>query len=163
MLNSEGLKDTLGLPAISQIGVIVKDVERAARYYSSIFGINPFTIYEWSPDRHWDNEVPSHLRLRMGKAIWGDIELELIQPLEGSSDHRIFLETHGEGLHHLGFNVPNYDELFQKFVERGFKPLMRAESYVETYKGHLKACCFDTRDIGGVLFEIIWKSWLMVA
>ena len=38
---------------------------------------------------------------------------------------------------------------------------MRAESYVAAYKGHLKACYFDTRRIGGIIFEIMWKSWLM--
>jgi hypothetical protein len=37
--------------------------------------------------------------------------------------------------------------------------LMRAETYVETYKGHLKASYFDTRRVGGVIFEIIWREW----
>jgi len=37
---------------------------------------------------------------------------------------------------------------------------MRAESYVPTYDGTVRACVFDTRSVGGVLFEIIWKSWL---
>jgi 4-hydroxyphenylpyruvate dioxygenase-like putative hemolysin len=97
----------------------------------------------------------------MGKAMWGNVELELIQPLEGESLHTDFLETYGEGLHHLGFNVVNYDVVFERFLQEGFKPLMRAESYVAAYKGHLKACYFDTRRIGGIIFEIIWKSWLM--
>jgi methylmalonyl-CoA/ethylmalonyl-CoA epimerase len=157
----EDLKKKLSLPPISQIGVVVKDVEKTAAFYSSAFGIGPFTTYEWSPDRHWDNEEPASLKLRMGKAMWGETELELIEPLEGTSDHRSFLETHGEGLHHLGFNVPNYEEVFENFLSQGFRPLMRAESYVEAYKGNLKACSFDTRKVGGVLFEIIWKSWLM--
>jgi len=163
MSGIEDLKGKLTLPPVSQIGAVVKDVEKAATFYSSSFGIGPFTIYDWSPDRHWYNEEPSYLKLRMGKAIWGEIEIELIQPLEGISDHKSFLETHGEGLHHLGFNVPNYEEVFERFLKEGFRPLMRAESYVETYKGHLKACCFDTRKIGGVLIEIIWKSWLIDA
>lgn len=161
MSGIEDLKKKLTLPPISQIGVVVKNVEKTAAFYSSAFGIGPFTIYEWSPDRHWNDEKPSHLRLRMGKVMWDNVELELIEPLEGISDHRSFLETHGEGLHHLGFNVPNYEEVFEKFLREGFRPLMRAESYVESYNGRLKACCFDTRKVGGILFEIIWKSWLM--
>jgi 4-hydroxyphenylpyruvate dioxygenase-like putative hemolysin len=151
----------LSLPPVSQIGVVVREVEKAVSYFSSVFGICPFTVYEWAPDKHWVMEEPSYLKLRMGKAMWGNIELELIQPLEGKSLHIDFLETYGEGLHHLGFNVPNYDEVFERFLCEGFKPLMRAESYVATYDGHLKACYFDTRQIGGIIFEIIWKSWLM--
>jgi 4-hydroxyphenylpyruvate dioxygenase-like putative hemolysin len=151
----------LNLPPFSQIGVVVREMEKAVSYFSSVFSIGPFTVYEWAPDRHWVMEEPSYLKLRMGKAMWGDIELELIQPLEGKSLHRDFLETCGEGLHHLGFHIYNYDEVFEGFLREGFKPLMRAESYIETYKGYLKACYFDTRQTGGVLFEIIWKSWLV--
>lgn len=161
MSGIDQLKEKLNLPPFSQIGVVVREMEKAVSYFSSIFGISPFTVYEWVPDKHWVLEEPSYLKLRMGKAMWGDIEVELIEPLQGKSLHRDFLETHGEGLHHLGFHVHNYEEVFQRFMREGFKPLMRAESYVETYKGHLKACYFDTRQIGGVLFEIIWKSWLI--
>jgi len=96
----------------------------------------------------------------MGKAMWGNLELELIQPLEGQAIHTEFLQSRGEGMHHLGFNVANYDEICERFLQAGFKPLLRAESYVETYKGQLKACYFDTEKIGGIYFEIIWKSWL---
>ena len=161
MISTDELRDKLGLPAVSQIGAVVRDMDRAVAYYSSIFGIGPWTVYEFVPEKHWYMEEPSHLKLTLGKAMLGDIELELIQPLEGRSLHKEFLETHGEGLQHLGFNVADYDALFDKFVSAGFKPLMRAETYVETYKGYLRACYFDTREVGGILFEIIWKSWLM--
>jgi 4-hydroxyphenylpyruvate dioxygenase-like putative hemolysin len=161
MSGIDELKTTLSLPPVSQIGVVVREMEKAVSYFSSLFGIGPFTVYDWTPDKHWVREEPSYLKLRMGKAMWGNVELELIQPLEGESLHTDFLETCGEGLHHLGFNVVNYDVVFERFLQEGFKPLMRAESYVAAYKGHLKACYFDTRRIGGIIFEIIWKSWLM--
>ncbi len=154
------LKARLGLPPVSQIGVVVRDVYKTAEYYSSLFGIGPFTVYDFVPGKHWYREELTYSKVRMGKAVWGNLELELIQPLEGRSIHVDFLERHGEGLQHLGFNVANFDELYERFIQEGFKPLLRGESYVETYKGHLKACYFDTSRIGGVLFEIIWKSWL---
>jgi len=157
----EDLKIKLGLPPISQIGVVVKDMDQAVEYYSSLFGIGPFTVYEFVPEKHWFMEEPSYLKLMMGKATWGNLEFELIQPIEGRSFHKEFLETHGEGIQHLGFFVPNYDEMFNQFLKAGFKPVMRAESYVETYKGYLRATYFDTRRFGGIMFEIIWKSWLM--
>ena len=161
MSGPDELKARLRLPPVGQLGVVVREMEKVVNYYTSIFGIGPFTVYEWAPDRHWVMEEPSPLKLRMGKAMWGNLELELIQPLEGNSPHRDFLETWGEGLHHLGFHVSDYDEFFRRFLQEGFKPLMRAESYVPAFQGHLKACYFDTRQIGGVLFEIIWKSWLV--
>ena len=160
MADIDELKIKLGLPPVSQIGVVVRDVNKAADYFSSIFGIGPFTVYELVPEKYWFMEELCHQKIRLGKAQWGNIELELIQPLEGESLHKDFLENHGEGLHHLGFNVPNYDEIFEKFIQAGFKPLLRAETYAETYKGYLKVCYFDTQRVGGIFFEIIWKSWL---
>lgn len=156
----EDLRTKLGLPPVGQIGFVVKDMNKAVDYYSFLFGIGPFTVYEFVPEKHWFMEEPSYLKLMMGKAAWGSLELELIQPIEGRSFHREFLETQGEGIQHLGFFVPNYDETFEKFKAAGFKPVMRAETYVETYKGYLRACYFDTRPIGGVMSEVIWKSWL---
>jgi len=70
----------------------------------------------------------------------GDIELCFMQPLEGKSIRKEFLDTHGEGIFNLVFNVRNYYEVFERFVKAGFEPISRAESYVETYQGYLKAC-----------------------
>lgn len=160
MTQAENLREMLNLPPVSQIGVVVRDMERAVDFYSSIFGLGPFVVYDFVPDRHWFRGEASPLTIRMGKAMWGSIEWELLQPLSGESIHQEFLEEHGEGLQHLGFNVRNYEEWFERMETAGFDPLMWTESYVETYQGDLKACYFDTRRVGGVIFEIIWKSWL---
>ena len=44
MAGIDELKIKLGLPPVSQIGVVVRDVNRAADYFSSVFGIGPFTF-----------------------------------------------------------------------------------------------------------------------
>lgn len=157
------LKSKLKLPPVSQIGVIVRDVDAAVEYYSSLFGIGPFNVYESSPDKYWFKGKPSYMKVRQGKAMLGDVELELVQPLEGESPYHEFLKNEGEGLNHLGFNTPNFDEMYERFVEAGFESMMRVESYVEYYDGYIRTCNFDTRRIGGVVFEILWKSWLMEA
>jgi hypothetical protein len=41
----------------------------------------------------------------MAFAELGPVELELIQPLEGRSIWADFLRDHGEGIHHIRFNV----------------------------------------------------------
>ncbi len=91
------LKGKLGLPAISQIGVVVRNMQKAVGYYSERFGIGPFTVYDSVPDKYWFRGKPSYMKLRQGKAILGGIELELIQPLEGESPFHEVLETQGEG------------------------------------------------------------------
>lgn len=160
MNSAEKLKAELELPPVSQIVVVVHDVDRVVKYYSSIFGLGPWTVYEFVPEKHWLREQPSYVKFLMAKAMLGDIELCFMQPLEGKSIHKKFLDTHGEGIFNLVFNVRNYDEVFERFVKAGFEPISRAESYVETYQGYLKACYFDTQSICGILIEIRWGSWL---
>ena len=150
----------IDLPRVSQVGVVVKNIQDASSFYSKFFGLGPFTIYEFEPDRHWYLGKPSPLRLMMAKTMWGEVELELLQPLAGNSLHQTFLEEHGEGLQHIGFNVTDYESIYDRMIGAKFEPLMQAESYIEQYGGDLKACYFDTRRIGGVICEIIWKSWL---
>jgi catechol 2,3-dioxygenase-like lactoylglutathione lyase family enzyme len=161
MDSAEALRTKLMLPPISQIGIVVRDMQKAVEYYQGVFGLGPWTVYESTPDKYWFKGDPSHMRLRQGKAMLGGIEIELVQPLEGESTFHEFLRQRGEGLHHLAFNVEDYEATVRRFEEAGFKPLLQAEAYVATYEGTVKACHFDTRAVGGVIFEIVWKSWLL--
>jgi 4-hydroxyphenylpyruvate dioxygenase-like putative hemolysin len=155
------LRKKLALPPISQIGIVVRDMRQAVGFYEGTFGLGPWTVYDSTPDKYWFRGKPSHMRLRQGKAMLGAIELELVQPLEGESPFHEHLATYGEGLHHLAFNTEDYEGMVRRFEAEGFKPLLQAEAYVETYKGTVRACHFDTREIGGVIFEVLWKSWLL--
>jgi 4-hydroxyphenylpyruvate dioxygenase-like putative hemolysin len=161
MERAAALKAKLGLPAISQIGIVVRDMGKAVAYYEGMFGLGPWTVYESSPDKYWLRGRPSYMKLRQGKAMLGGIELELIQPLAGESPFHEFLAEHGEGLHHLAFNTEDFDGMVRQFEAAGFKPLLLAQAYVETYQGTVRACHFDTRAVGGVIFEVLWKSWLL--
>jgi methylmalonyl-CoA/ethylmalonyl-CoA epimerase len=161
MNGAEELRAGLGLPPVTQIGVVVRDVDAAVESLSSKLGLGPFAVYEFVPEKHWFKEEECALKLGIGKAMWGDLELELIQPLEGKGLHKEFLGTHGEGLQHLGFLVSDYDEMFGRFTKAGFRPLERAETYLENYEGYLRACYFDTHKVGGIVCEIFWKSWLL--
>jgi len=149
----------IDLPPVSQIGVWVHDLDRAVDYYTSSFGVGPFNVHDFEPDRHWYLEKPSPLRMRLAKAPWGAVELELIQPVAGKSIHRDHLRSKREGLGHLGFKVAGYETAFEAFLQAGFPCLERAETYYPAYEGLVKAAYFDTRRIGGVVFQIIWRSW----
>jgi methylmalonyl-CoA/ethylmalonyl-CoA epimerase len=165
--NMSGLDETRGeieLPPISQVVMVVRDVNKVVQLYSSVFGMGPWTVYEFAPEKHWVKEKLTNPKFNMAKVQLGDIELCFMQPFEGESIHRKFLETHGEGMFNLVFDVPNYDEVFEKFIKAGFEPLARAESYVEEYKKFLKACYFNTNSTGGLLIEIRQgskESWLL--
>jgi methylmalonyl-CoA/ethylmalonyl-CoA epimerase len=154
----------IDLPPISQIVIVVNDPHKMVGQYSSIFGLGPWDVYEFVPEKHWivENSLEklSPVSFLMAKAMLHNIELCFMKPLEGKSLHKEFLESSGEGLFNLVFNVSDYEKTFNEFVKAGFKPLEWVDTFVPTYKGNMKACYFDTRSIGGLFTEIRWGSWM---
>ena len=94
----------------TQIGVVVKDLDHSVKVLQEVFGIGPFRVVDWPPAERTDMQrfyygQPGSFTARMAFADLGAAELELIQPKEGESIWADFLRTHGEGIHHIRFNV----------------------------------------------------------
>lgn len=101
-----------------QIGVVVRDLDKATAALSEIFGIGPFRTIEWPPTDRADIEryyygKPGDFSARMAFTELGPVELELIQPLEGDSIWADFLREHGGGIHHIRFNVPDIQPVIE--------------------------------------------------
>jgi len=141
-------------PPVAQIGIVVRDLDRAVEYYSKIFGIGPFTKFEFSPEKHLLKGKPLPITLYIGVAPFGPVQMELIQPVKGDAPHQWFLNSKGEGLQHLGFIVNNYDEWMAYLKEQNIDVLMEAETDV-VGMGHVRAAYIESDPIGGVLFEFV--------
>ena len=95
---------------VVQIGIVVRDLDQTLRGLTEIFGMGPFRIVEWPPpDRgDWARTYygqPAEFTARMAFADLGSVEIELIQPVAGSSIWADFLREHGGGIHHIRFNT----------------------------------------------------------
>ena len=148
----------LRFPKVGHIGVVVKSIDRVIEYYSPVFGIGPFDIYDFKPMKAWvRGQEVRPFELRIATADIGSAKMELIQVVRGKPPHRDFLEVHGEGLQHLGFYVKNYDEWRSYVREVGVDILceIEAEDWV---RGKRRAFYMDSGGIGGVLFEIIERQ-----
>jgi Glyoxalase/Bleomycin resistance protein/Dioxygenase superfamily len=115
---------------ISQIAVVCNDLERTMAQYTKLLGWGPWNVYRHEPPRLHDTEVrgqPAEYTMLGAETHVGDMGFELLQPLEGPSIYREWLETHGEGLHHVAVMLHDFDEstaLKQKFAEVGASVLM---------------------------------------
>ncbi|MFC1919753.1 VOC family protein [Chloroflexota bacterium] len=114
---------------ISQVAIVVKDVQAVAENYWSILGIGPWSIYSWeSPlvhDRKYHGK-PAWAREKIAAAQVGGMHLELCQPVEGNSVYQDFLIEHEEGLHHLNLLVDELDETVETLARQGFSSLQSA-------------------------------------
>lgn len=57
--------------------------------------------------------------LKIAGAKLGSIIIGLLQTIEGKSLWADFLETKGEGIHHIAYSVSNWDDMASKIKEQG--------------------------------------------
>ncbi|MGH7905133.1 MAG: VOC family protein [Candidatus Binataceae bacterium] len=86
------------------IGVVVKDYRKYIEEFSRFFGIERWELRRQDstrmPDATLHGKPVKHSFLSV-LGSKGKIAFELCQPLSGDSIYGEFLETHGEGMHHL--------------------------------------------------------------
>ena len=92
---------------IDRIAIAVKDLEKAADFFSDLLGIE-FDIVGSS----------EQLGMRGGYSACG---LELIESTHPDSIIGRFLEQRGEGLWALVLKVRNMDQMIKRFEEKGLK------------------------------------------
>ena len=105
-------KNTLGTNVITQIGIIVKNIAQTAQDYAHFFNVPVPTIAETSSVSETHMEYrgkPSEGRAKLAFFRFKNITIELIEPIGGPSTWQEFLETKGEGVHHIAFQVKNSD------------------------------------------------------
>jgi methylmalonyl-CoA/ethylmalonyl-CoA epimerase len=89
---------------ISQIAIVVRDIDAALESYHRALGWGPWNVYEHKPPTLHDTYLhgkPVEYTMIGAEAHVGDIDVELLQPVDGPSIYKEWLEEHGEGLHHI--------------------------------------------------------------
>lgn len=139
------------LPPVDQVGLVVRDLEKAASFYHSAFGLGPFSIV---PEVRFDGASlrgrPTDSSVKVAFADSGPLQIELLQPLEGENIYTEFLRAGHEGLHHLGFRVDDFDGLLARFRDKGIEPVFWK------HFGPAAFAYLDTAGVGGVTAEILW-------
>jgi catechol 2,3-dioxygenase-like lactoylglutathione lyase family enzyme len=131
------------LPPLEHVCVVVEDIEKTSKFLSSIWGLGPWEIMDYVPTREEITVGPFPMSLKWTLARLGPIVLELIQPVTGRTVWAEFLEANGEGLHHLAFSMPNYDEMVAGVQKHGGKMVFanvlhgKRSCYLETSPGGL--------------------------
>jgi len=121
----------LGRPLmISQIAVVVNDLQRTMEQYTKLLGWGPWNVYRHEPPRLHHTEIRGATvpyTMLGAETHVGDMGFELPQPLEEPSIYREWLDEHGEGLHHVAVMLHDFEEsteLKKRFDEVGASVLM---------------------------------------
>jgi len=83
----------------------------------------------------------------------GPVWLELLQPVQGHTVHKEFLESKGEGIGHIAYQVEDLDAETAKLVEQGFPVVLSFTRKGETERAGVY---IDTRNsFSGLITEFV--------
>ncbi len=96
------------LKKIDHLGIAVKDLDAVRKFYTEFLEL---------PDAG-EEEVPEQ-KVRVAFFPIGETKIELLEPTSPESPIAKFLESKGEGIHHVSFAVDNITEALLKLKEKG--------------------------------------------
>jgi methylmalonyl-CoA/ethylmalonyl-CoA epimerase len=123
-------ESTLGNNIVTQIGIIVRDIETKARAWSSILGLPmPEIIITDTLDktRAEYNGKPTTARAKLAFFHMGQLDVELIEPIGEPSTWKDQLDQHGDGLHHIAFQIKGMQEKVTYLSSQGVPLVQRGE------------------------------------
>ncbi len=139
-----------------QVTIVVRDIQKAAKAWAALLGVPEPEI--WVNHLESNGEYPYTYRgngnmpcdLQMCVIEMGSWVLELHQIDENPSTFREFINKHGNGVHHLGFEVGNArDEVIRELKEMGFD----TDRTIGIYPGS-SWTIVDSEDVLGVNLNI---------
>src|SRR5581483_11817055 len=133
------LRENSGLPHIDHLGIAVKSLDEAARFYESI----GLTV------NHRETVEQEKVHVAMLPA--GDSRIELLEPSSPDSTIAKFLEKRGPGLHHVALRVPDLPAAVERLRASGARLLNEPRAGAG---GHLYVFVHPA-STGGVLLELI--------
>ena len=98
---------------LDHVGIVVSSLDESIPVYENILGVKPVSI----------KEVPTQNVRAAFFEVGNGVVVELIEPTVPDSGVARFLEKHGQGVHHICFEVDNVDEQLQVMAEKGINPV----------------------------------------
>jgi catechol 2,3-dioxygenase-like lactoylglutathione lyase family enzyme len=119
---------TIASGPITQVCWVTDDIGATERLLSEQFGVGAWTRIpdvEFGADTTTLRGEPVRFVAHISLGYAGDLQLELIQPVEGPTIHAEFLAEHGPGLHHVCFEVDDVEAACAAAEGSGVPVLMR--------------------------------------
>lgn len=124
-------KNILGTNVVTQIAVLVHDINKAAQDYADLFGVEkPEIGISPVPDIAKTQYLGEPTQARVKQAFFSvgpNVQIELLEPDKEPSTWRHDLDTYGEGVHHIAFVVNGIRQIVQRFEQNGIKEIQKGE------------------------------------
>jgi catechol 2,3-dioxygenase-like lactoylglutathione lyase family enzyme len=140
------------LEKFDQIGIVVKDIEKATQLYSALFSFKGnIDVVEQSASVVCRGEKGTY-KMKKIMDFFGGKQLEIVEIIEaeGPNLYSEYLDEGREGLHHLGIYIKDAEPLINKF-----KKEFDIEVAQTGKLGKLKFTYLDTKGWLGYYIEFL--------
>jgi hypothetical protein len=140
-----------GFGQIMQHGYIVADIEKTAREWADRVGIGPFYVIDQVRlDEYYYRGKRTDLEMRLAFGYWGNIQIELVQPLTTTDTlYTRAVKSEPGKLNHCATVVTDLDALFKAHKLQG------KEIQTGSMNGGVKFAYLDSYLPGGLHLELI--------
>ena len=125
---------------VHHIGIAVKDLKESVALFEKLLGVKAHIT-----------EVPSQKVTEAGFKVGDDVEIDLLEAMGPDSAVGKFLESRGEGLHHIALEVDDVDAELKTMEEKGVRLIDKeGREGVAGQIGFL-----HPKSVNGVLVELV--------
>ena len=125
-------KNILGTNIVTQVGILVNDIEKSSQDYADFFGMekpNWILTDEYEKTQAEYIGKPSNAKAKLAFFNVGpNMSIELIEPDNELSTWRDDLNKYGEGVHHIAFVIKGMKEKIE-ICQRNGMPLLQKGEY----------------------------------
>ncbi len=125
---------------IDHIGIAVKEIEKAGKFYTDILGLKIEEI-----------ENVAEQKVNVAFIPITDSEVELLESTHGDGPVAKYIDAKGEGVQHIAFRVENIQEALEELKAKGVRLIDQAP---RGGAGGAKIAFIHPKETNGVLVEI---------
>lgn len=145
-----------GAPKVTQFAMVVRDHAPVSKFWASLGWPEMSITNSQLRDLEYRGK-PADFKAPLGWMRHGKVPYEWIMPVKGPSTWHDHLERHGEGVHHLAFNVDDMDRAIDKWTKAGYAYAMGGAWGEAGKKGSGRFAYMDTQAAGGIDIEFLWS------
>jgi len=134
----------MGIERVLEVGIAVRNLDKAIKLFTEVLGLTPGEMEIYEP-----------YKMRFNLCRLGDVYFELIEPTTPEGPIAKFIETHGEGLHHIALKVSNVEELMTQLKEKGIQFTEETPLHLQVNYGRVKFAFAHPQSFHGVLLELV--------
>ena len=98
------------ITGLKHVGIAVRNIEEALQVFEENLGL-----------KHEKTVTLDERKLKIALLELGEVKIELLEPLNREETITKFLESRGEGIHHIAFQVTEIENLLAQLKKQGVK------------------------------------------